>query len=222
MKRGIIGRAEGSFSRIEPLRMTSTEEEEQLVDQVDITGVKRTPDGLDINEGVAATQSIKDRQTAELELDSISVTSEQEKVTDITNFLAVPGEFVVVDSKKGKFLFELLSQDLDVDISTPSVDLQGLVSAHSAASAWKVGYYDPDNPTHNGVLHGESILESAEYSDRLAGTEMNQLGLQLAHNGDEYKLFITKSGYVDIYQPSGLESAEFAQFIKDVVVPHLT
>lgn len=222
MKRGIIGRAGGSFNRIEPLRRTTRDQEEELVDQVDITRVKRTPSGLDINEGIAATQSIKERETAELGLDSIELSAEQEKVTTTTNFLAVPGEFIAVDSKRGKFLFELLSQDLGVDITTSAVNLERLISDYSSATAWKVGYYDPENPTRNGVVHGESILETDEYADRLAGTEMNQLGLHLQHDQQQYKLFVTKSGYVDIYQPSELESADFAQFVTDVILPYLT
>lgn len=220
MKRGIIGRARGSFDRVEPLRRTKTEDGEELVEQVDVTGVKRTPDGMDINEGVAAAQSIRERQSAELSLDAIEVTTEARKVTDVTNFLAVPGEFLVVDNKKGRFLFELLEDDLGVEISASSVDLDGLMSDHASAAAWKVGYYDPDNPARNGVLHGESILSNGEYTDRLAGTDMNQLGLTLEHGGEEFKLFVTESGYVDVYQPSELGSAEFAEFIRDVVLPH--
>ena len=184
--------------------------------------MKRTPSGLDINEGVAATQSIEEQETAELGLDSIRLLTEQEKVTNTADFLAVPGEFIAVDSKRGKFLFELLSQDLGIDISACGVDLEQLISDYSSASAWKVGYYDPDNSTRNGVVHGESILETEEYADRLAGTEMNQLGLQLPHDGSQYKFFVIKSGYVDIYQPSELESADFAQFVTDVILPYLT
>ena len=212
----------GTFNRIEPLRRTTQDGGEDLVDQVDITRVKRTPSGLDINEGVAATQSIEEQETAELGLDSIRLLTEQEKVTNTADFLAVPGEFIAVDSKRGKFLFELLSQDLGIDISACGVDLEQLISDYSSASAWKVGYYDPDNSTRNGVVHGESILETEEYADRLAGTEMNQLGLQLPHDGSQYKFFVIKSGYVDIYQPSELESADFAQFVTDVILPYLT
>lgn len=222
MKRGIIGRAGGQFRRIEPFRQAATQDGEELINQVDVTGVKRTPDGLDINEGVAATQSIKEQQSAELALDSIELTTEQRKVTDTTEFLAVPGEFVVVDSKKGRFLFELLSSDLGVDFVAPGLDLQGLVDTYDEATAWKVGYFDPDNPTRNGVLHGEAILESGAYSDRLAGTELNQLGLELSLDGTQFKLFVTSSGYVDIYQPADLDSAGFAEFLQDIVVPHLT
>lgn len=222
MQRGIIGCGSGAFKRIEPVRKACFRDSEELIDQVDVTGVRRTPDGLDINQGVAATQTIDVAKSVSLDGDSISVRDERTIATRHTNFLAVPGEFVVVDSKRGRFLFELLSDELEVDISTATVNLDELLATHTDASAWKVGYFDRDDPSQNGVAHGQSILAAAEYADRLAGTEKNQLGLHLSYDGREYKLFVTRSGYLDIYQPRDLDPVEFAEFIQNVVLPNVS
>lgn len=220
MQRGIIGCAEGAFSRVEPMRKARFEDSEELIDQIDVTSVKRTPDGLDINQGVAASQKITDTMDVTLNGGGIESRETTELVTRYTEFLAVPDEFVAVDSKTGRFLFELLSQDTETEFSRATVDLQGVLDDELHDSVWKVGYFDPDDPSRNGVVHGEEVLRSGEYDDQLASTEPNQLGMTLTVDGENYKVFLTQSGYLDIYRPRDLEPEEFASFIQEVVLPH--
>lgn len=220
MKSAVIGRVEGDFSRIEPLRTVRSMNGDELRDQIDITGVKRTPDGLDINEGRAAREEITNTESVELNADGISKVTERNKQTKYTEFLAVPDQFVGVDSKRGSFLFELLEGETGVSISRVQVDIDEFAAAFPDATPWKVGFYGHGEQAENGVVHGDNVLDDEEFGGVLAGTKKNQLGLKMSYGSREFKMTITRSGYVSVYEPSNLDSAEFAEFVVDKILPY--
>lgn len=220
MKSAVIGRIDGNLDRIEPLRAIRDVDENELRDQIDITGVKRTPDGLDINEGRAAREEMVDAEKIVLGTDAISQVTEAERTTRYTEFLAVPDEFIGVASGSGTFLFDLLEAENGVDVSRVEVDIDEFAAVFPDATPWKVGFYGHGEQAENGVVHGENVLEDDDLGGVLANTKKNQLGLRMDYDGREFKMAITRSGYVSVYQPSNLDSAEFAEFIVDKILPH--
>lgn len=83
-----------------------------------------------------------------------------------------------------------------------------------------MGFYGHEGPAENGVVHGESVLEDSVFGEALESSKKNQLGLKIDHDGREFKMAITRSGYVEVYQPANLDTAEFAAFVRDEVLPH--
>lgn len=220
MKSAVIGRVESDLQRVEPVRRQRTVGSPTLYDQIDVTGVKRTPAGLDITEGCAARQVETTAEQVVLDTGGIRTEQGKEVTTKYTEFIAVPSEFVGVGTNKGSFLFDLLEADRDTPISRVAVDIDEFAAAFPAATPWKVGFYEHGANAENGVIHGENVLEDEQFGGALATSKKNQLGLRLTHNDQQFKILITKSGYLSVYEPTNLDTTEFAQFVIDKILPH--
>lgn len=220
MKAGLLGVVDGDFSRLEPYRGRRTEDGKDLTDQIDITGVARTPDGIDINEGVAAREELATREMAAIEFDSISMESEVDVVTRHTNFAIIPGDLVVVENSNGLFLYDMLERAIGSSPERVNLSLKGVRSEFPDASLWKVGFYGRESGAENGVLHGENLQEDPAYSEYLTSGGLNQLGMRVTIEGEEYNLNLTESGYFEIYEPRDLDTEDFMRFVLDHLQPH--
>lgn len=220
MKSAVIGRVEGDLQRVESLRRHRAAEREDLLEQVEVTGVKRTADGLDITQGRAASQEQTTEEQITLDPDTIRKERVTETNTKYTDFIAVPSEFVGIATNEGSFLFDLLERDRGVPISRVDVDIDDFAGSFPKATPWKVGFYEHGNNAENGVIHGENVLEDEQFGGALASSKKNQLGLRMTHDGQEFKMLITRSGYVSVYEPTNLDTAQFAQFVIDKILPH--
>lgn len=220
MKAAVIGRVDGEFTRVEPFQRATPNGNVDLSEGIEVTSVQRTPDGLDIDAGRAASQSVSERESVNFDDGSITVTSVEEPVTKYTEFFAVPGELVGVDSGGGTFLFDLLSASTGATVERCRFDLDGFAAAFPDATPWKVGFYGHEGPAENGVVHGESVLEDSVFGEALESSKKNQLGLEIDRDGRAFKMAVTRSGYVEVYQPTDLATAEFAAFVRDDVLPH--
>lgn len=220
MNAAVIGRVDGEFARVEPTKRVREEDGVELAEQVDVTDVRRTPDGLDINAGRAAAQTLRERESVNLDNGAIEIETVEEPTTRYTDFFAVPGELVGVAGSRGTFLFDLLASETGATVERCSFDLDGFAAAFPDATPWKVGFYGHEGPAENGVVHGEHVLEDGVFGDALQDRKKNQLGLTVDHEGREFKMSITRSGYVEVYRPGDLDLAEFVAFVRDEVVPH--
>lgn len=221
MKRGVIARIDGSLGRFESFTNTRTENGTELTDMISVTGVKRTPGGLDITEGQAATQDVAETNRVELSNGGIDVSSTSSVETDLTDFLAVGDDFVVVDSSNGTFTFDLLERQFSTPVNRADIDLDSFWMSLADAIPWKVGFFGHDGPVSNGVVHGESVLDDGVFGSAIRDLQKNQLGVKVDIEGDEYKFVITKSGYLELYRPREIGSAEFAEFISHNVLSHI-
>lgn len=220
MNRGVIAGLSDELQRIEPFSTSRSADGVELTDQVDVNGVKRTTGGLDITFGLAATQDRQETESVALQNGTIDVSTTTGVETTCTEFLSVSGEFVSVSSSDGAFAFSLLDSRYDVGISRAELDLDSFWQDTPDATPWKVGFYGNDGPVENGVVHGEDVLEGGVFGQAIADLQKNQLGVSFDRDGDTYKLMLTSSGYVDVYQPTTLSKAEFAQFVVKEVLPH--
>ena len=221
MKRGVIARIDGTLGRIGSFSETRTEDGRELVNLLSVTGVKRTPGGLDITQGQAASQTLVENDTVTLTNGEIDVSTSATVETDLTDFLTVGDEFVVVDSSAGTFAFDLLEREYNTPVTRADIDLDSFWVSLSNATPWKVGFYGHDGPVENGVVQGESVLDDGVFGSAISDLRKNQLGVKVELDGKEHKFVLTKSGYLELYRPREIESDGFAEFISNKVLSHL-
>jgi|AntRauTorcE11898_2_1112593.scaffolds.fasta_scaffold29729_1 hypothetical protein len=222
MKAGVLGRFDGSFSRLEPYRGSRRVDDQELTDQIDVTGVARTPDGVDITEGIAAREELATVEAAAIEFDAISFDSESDIVTRHTDFAVIPGELVVVESSDGLFLYDVLERAIGVSAERVSVPLDGVQSAFPNASIWKVGFYGRDEGAENGVLHGQDLQDDPAFAEYVSSGSLNQLGMHVTIDDETYNLYLSESGYFEIYEPRDLDTKEFLKFVRTHLQPHFS
>lgn len=220
MNRGVIARVEGTLGRIGPFSSVNREDGVELKELVEVTGVKRTPAGLDITSGRAASQELRETESVSLDNGEISVSTDSKVTTNHTEFLTAGDEFVAVTSGDGTFAFDVLAEEYNADITRAEIDIDAFWLSLDDATPWKVGFYGHDGPVENGVVHGEDVLDDGVFGSALADLQKNQLGARVDIDGDEYKFVITKSGYLELYQPRNLEAADFAEFVVDNVLSY--
>lgn len=220
MNRGVIARVEGTLGRIGPFSRSHRDDGVELKELVDVTGVKRTPAGLDITSGRAASQELRDTESVSLDNGEISVSTDSEVTTSYTEFLTAGDEFAAVANGDGTFAFDVLAEEYNADISRAQIDVDDFWLSLDDATPWKVGFYGHEGPVENGVVHGEDVLDDGVFGSALADLQKNQLGARVDIDGDEYKFVITKSGYLELYQPRDLDAADFAEFVVDNVLSY--
>ena len=220
MNRGVIGRIDGGLGRIDSFSRTREEEGFELDEMVDVERVKRTPDGLDVTLGRAARETVAERESVELSAGGISVSRDAAVETSHTEFLTAGDEFAAVGSSDGTFAFDLLGDRFGADVSRASVDLDSFWLALEDPTPWKVGFYGHEGPVENGVVHGEDVLDDGVFGRAIADLRKNQLGVRVDLDDRECKFLITESGYLELYQPRGIETAGFAEFVAENVLPH--
>jgi hypothetical protein len=220
MNRGVLARVDGSLGRLGSFARIRREEGEELKELVDVESVKRTPDGLDITSGRAANQELRETESVSLANNEISVSATSEITTNHTEFLTAGDEFAAVKSGDGTFAFDLLGDELGAELTRADIDLDSFWLSLDDATPWKVGFYGNDGPVENGVVHGESVLDDGVFGTAIADLKKNQLGARVNVDGQEYKFVITKSGYLELYQPREVDAATFAEFVVDHVAAH--
>jgi len=73
----------------------------------------------------------------------------------------------------------------------------------------------------NGVFHGADLRASHDLDSLLADSRLNQLGLSYGHDGDEVKMTASRSGYVEVYQPSSYDAAAFLTYLREEMLDHV-
>lgn len=220
MKRGVLGLMRQDLPPLQSHRETRTVDGVELRDQISVAGVQRTANGTDITEGRAATQSLGEQESVQLTADDVVVDGTDDVRTRHTQFASVPGEFVVVENAAGTFLFDLIESQTGGAVERATLDLDAFLDALPDPQLWKVGFYDRDGGAESGVVHGDDVLDDGAFGAALESLPKNQIGVDTAFDGTEYKLDVARSGYVEVYRPSDVDTAEYVEFLREVVVPH--
>ena len=220
MKGGMLGLVSGTHERVDSFQTTRQSNEMELRTRVEVSGIQRTPDGVDITEGKAAREVINSRETVDMDSLSLTITDEEKVEREYTNFASINEKLVIVKGRSGRFLFEVLADRYGTPVEQASIDLDALYEANRDAIPWKVGFYGHSDLARNGVIHGKEVLNDSDFGDVLQRAPKNQLGLIFDRPEHEEKVFLTRSGYVEIYQPVSYDTADFVRFLDDVVLPH--
>jgi hypothetical protein len=221
MKAGVLGVVDGRFTAVDSFTETVTVGDRDLERCLAIDRVFSLPTGDMGFEGRAAAERAVTRETASIEGDDIAVDETTETVTEFVSFCGVPGEFVVVENGGGTFAFDLVGQDTGTDIARATLDLDGFYDAHDPTAVWKTGFFGGGEAATNGVFHGDDLRETHDLDGLLADARLNQLGLGYRRDGDDVKMWASRSGYVQVYRPSEYDTGDYLAYLASEVVPHV-
>lgn len=223
MKAGVIAEIE-SKGTLDSLTESTQLPDDHRFDQLDrcieIRGKMTTDSGLTVQHGRAAFEDLADEENVVISDDgTISTRNQSKKVTKYTEFIFVPDEFVVVSNNSGRFLFDILRSHTTNDVQTVYLDLDEFYQLHEDGMTWKAGFDARDGRAENGVVHGNNVLADSDIGGVIASSSKNQLGMDYSYQGNSVKVFLARSGYIEVYQPSNYDISDFAQFVSDEVLP---
>jgi len=226
MQAGVIATIDGDFDELESSHQSDEKDGSTFNSSLQIRRVASSESGYQVYTGEAATQQMEDRESVKINSDTgeIEVGEYPTKESKYTQFVAVPGVFVAVNSGAGRFAFDLIqSQHPGTHIERTEFDLNAYADDYYTAEGvapWKVGFYGNIGQAKKGVVYGENVVSDEDIGDVLARSQLNQLGLRYEMFGYDMKVTMTESGYIEIYNPSNLESEEFADYIVDEMLQY--
>lgn len=225
MKAGVIAAVDEELNKIESFEENIPLPDHELYDSikkcVQIRETIELADNRIAQIGRAAVDEISTNEKAKIEQGEIRVSEKPEKITKYTEFLLVEGTFVAVSSGSGRFVFDLISKHTGSEITPVEFDIKGFIEDKESADPWKVGFENRTGNAENGVVHGEELLRDRDMGSVLNNATKNQIGLEYSSNGYLLKVFVVKSGYVEVYQPSNYDSREFINFIESDLLQHI-
>lgn len=221
MKSGVIGIIEGEPRQVESYQRTVEQDGTPLTECIEVTQTRdNVGSGYTVQTGRAAVQSIVSEEAVQItDQGEIAVVEEGQRQTRYTEFVMVPGEFIVVDSGSGVFLFDMLRDIVGLkSVERAELDLTDFLSEHSDSTPWQVGFYGVGSEAEKGVVYGENVLSDSHIGNTLKTSNKNQVGVNHQRGEKKVKVSLTESGYIDIYQPSNYESTDFAEYIVDEIL----
>lgn len=221
MKSGVIGIVEGKPRQVESYYRTVEQDGTSLTECIEVTQTHDdVKNGYTVQAGRAAVQSIVPEETVQItDQGEILVVEQGQRQTKYTEFILVPGEFVVVDSGSGVFLFDMLRDITGIEsVERAEFDLAEFLSEHSESTPWQVGFYGVGSEAEKGVVYGENVLSDAHIGNTLRTSNKNQVGINHQKQEERVKVSLTESGYIDVHQPSNYESIDFAEYVIDEIL----
>jgi hypothetical protein len=199
-----------------------TEAGHDLRSTIDVEWHQSVLDGQQVAYGRAAAESVADIKTTRISADG-GVTVEQDTtdvVPETTEFVHLPGEFLVTESTGDTFADRLVETATDETIHRAQVDLESFAEAHADADPWMAWFRDTDGPLDSGAAYGD-IESEPDVAKFVHDNENSQLGLtNLEYNGRLLKLVLAESGWLAVHEPTDMDTIEFARFIRDAILPH--
>jgi hypothetical protein len=221
MNAGVLGVVEGEFRVVDSYQDTVVEDDEELSRYLDVQRVFSLPSGRAAFAGRAASEVLRTRETVDVDRGEIRLGAEARREWRVTEFLGVPGEFVVVGSGDGAFAFELLGLETDTTIQRATLDLDGFFERRDEARPWKAGFFGPDSDAVTGVFHGTDLRDNHDLQALLERSRLNQLGLEYVYDDQDLKMTASRSGYVEVYRPTAFDSGAYLDYLLDDVLPHV-
>lgn len=213
---------EDEFDVVGSFTDTVTEDGHELARCLAIDRVFSLPSGEMAFAGRAAADAVSDTTTATIANGEIDVQRSSQIETQVTEFVGVTGEFVVVESSDGTFAFDLIAHETGTSIDRATLDLDAFFSDHESATPWKVGVNGTGKHGMNGIFHGEDLRRNHDLSEIIAGSTLNQVGLSHGYSGSDVKMTASRSGYVEIYRPSDFDSTQYLEYLDDEILPFVT
>ena len=222
MQAGICAIVAGEFDVLQDYTETVTEDGHDLDRSIEIDRIFSLPSGDRGFAGTAAAERLVTRSTTQIVDGEIRVTETDATETVRSAVAGVPGEFVLTANSTGTFAFDLIGAQTGTDVDRGRLDLSGFLAAHDDGSPWKAGFYDGPGPAAKGTVYGEDLLADEAVGPVLDSAALNQLGIDYAYAGQDVKVDLTESGFVQRYRPRGQSTAEFLGYVAEEILPHLT
>jgi hypothetical protein len=139
-----------------------------------------------------------------------------EKIIKITEFVFIPDELLIMNDSSGDFLIPLLNRNTAHSVFAAKINLSECIKRIEEPEYWKVGFENRADGAENGVLHGENVLRDSDIGGILDQSQKNQIGITHQINEGRAKSFVTKSGYLELYEPDH-ELKGYIQYIFDYI-----
>lgn len=173
-----------------------------------------------IQTGRAVLQELESVSEIYVQNGKIMQRKTDEKITNFTDFILVPNEFIVVSDTSGKFFYEnSLPSRTGSTFSRPNIDIDSYAKSRQNADPWKVGFSNTGSNAQKGTVYGDDVTSDPDMGTVLQNSDKNQLGLEFQYNTKDTKMQISTNGYIQVSQPA-INSLEFVEFIRDEIAPH--
>jgi hypothetical protein len=227
MRAGVIGFVRGEFDEITSLHETSVQDGMQFMRSLQVSEKGTLDTGHRYYTGEAAIEIVEKEEYVRIDSDTGEIEVGEEGTTKgkYTKFVAVPSKFIAVGSSRGTFAFSLL-QELHpgIQVDRARLDLNSYADDYYQApnvNPWQVGFYGNIGEAEKGIVYGENVISDEEIGEVLDRSQVNQLGLQYEMLGYDMKMTMTKSGYVEVYNPSNLDSEGFAEYLVTEILDYV-
>lgn len=223
MQSGLVAKVHGDFDSI-PEDNFPIVRGNGLKTSLSIRDRTQNESGDTILTGVAAEEKRTDEETSEITddgriRDGISQTRTE---TIFSQFVTIPGEFVVIGSSNAEFALELIGKSTNSAVSAFNFNLNAIANdyADDRANIWMTGFYDYDGNANTGVAYGDDVYDDADIGPIVRDGLMNQLGMTIERGESEVKLMITESGYIRVYSPSEYGTPSFVRLVKEFITEY--
>jgi hypothetical protein len=219
MQAGIFAEVSGEIDSLDSFHESYTQDGRTFNRSFQVQRRSHLDSGETLYEGEAAIEIIEEQDAISIdeETGNISVTAVPERTEKYTQFLVLSDTIMTVGSSAGEFAFDLLrSQVPGVGVQRVEIDLNSYADEYYTADEvdpWQVGFYGNVGQAEKGVVYGEDVFDDSEIGDVLERSMLNQLGLEYEVENERFKITTSRSGYVEIYNPSNIKSVGFIDFI---------
>lgn len=226
MKSGVIALIRGGFSELESFHNIQEQDKTEPARSFQVDQVNETPAGREFYTGKAAIQRTETENSVSIHDSTgrISITESPTRQGRWTQFLCIPEEFFVVGSSKGIFGLKLLEEAAPVTTHRAEIDLNAFAEDRyrgEEVDPWKVGFYGNIGAAEKGTIYGDNVFSDDEIGEVLERSQLNQLGFVYEFEGESLKMTASKSGYLEIYQPSTYSEGEYLDYIMDELFDYL-
>ncbi|MCT9095290.1 hypothetical protein [Haloarchaeobius sp. HME9146] len=215
MKAGVIATIEGDFDRLDSYHESTTDRGFDLTTCVDVRrGHIDLPTGdLIAQSGRVLTQSVERVSEVDVEDGEIITSDGHDRISQWTQFIVVPGEFMIVEGGDDTFAFDVVGDLTQTHIERANFDLDEYAETRPEAEPWKYGFYNGAGNAESGTVYGTNVVEDPEMGDVLSQSNKSQLGLELMYESMEMKMEVTNSGYSRVLRPTNFSTENFVHFI---------
>lgn len=226
MKAGKIARLDSSSNSLESLtiQLPANEESpfEKMAGTIQIDQEIQLEDNRTAYIGQAAVEDVENASKFTInDSGKVEETTRLQKIVKTTHYILIPDSFLAISNSGGEFLISLLNSHTDHTAFFSNIDIDSFVENNQDSIPWKIGFDSYSDNAENGVIHGTELYEDQEFGNILNSVNKNQIGLNQEVEEDSLKVFATKSGYIEIYQPSTYDSKDFLEYIESEVLPFL-
>lgn len=224
MRAGVLGLVRGQFDEVTSFHETDTQDGVSFTRSLQVTGSGKLDSGGRYYTGEAAMQDVEEqtRVTISPESGNIEVSNQGETSGNHTEFVVIPGNLMAVSSGRGTFAFRLLEElHPGIQVERAELDLNAYAEKYyrgDSVNPWQVGFYGNIGEAEKGIVYGDNVFSDDEIGDVLERSRLNQLGLEYNVLDTEIKMTMTESGYVQVYNPSNLETGEFADYLLNEIL----
>lgn len=151
----------------------------------------------------------------------VSVTHEDDVLEEYSAFALVPGEFAIAWED---WAFKYLVHNYPVwEYHDQHIRVNGFYEDKSFNDVSSVGFAHRTDRAEKGTVHGQQVTKDEGLGEDLRdGSYLNELRYSHFPDGfgTEIQAYVAASGYVEVYNPSDMETGEYLRYVREFIAPH--